>query len=415
MTATLGSLLVSAATLTVERYGIPDGDLVLMDDTTPALGSSQTLTIGDLASVGAIVTGGDFGGQARVRWCGGAGGLDAKGNGVSAWAMKVASRPYHNDGGVMLSSVFADLERDAAVACGATPIGAVLEVPDVQIDNAGSWVRPAAVARDLLDALATAAGQPRGAWWIASDGSTHLGPRPVTSTTLSNLTVGDCDLALLRATAACSDDGISTLLPGTTLSAPGLPTAGFPIAALTVRVSGEDIGVELWGEASHAELFARVVRHVMAPRVDYLPLQPATVTGTPDAQGRVPMTAIPFGSAYPDAPAIACSPGLPGSSFTLPVGANIVVACLAGNPGNPVVVSYPAGPLPISVTIDATGAISIGPTATSVQLTNGIPEAVTPMQAVAQRRVVCYGDDVSVGTATGPLTLLGPTASRARG
>ncbi len=358
MTTTLGAQLVEAANLRIERYGVPAAALALVDDAVPALGSSQTLTVGDLPMTGVMVTGGDFGGQILLHWCAGAGGLDANGNGVSAWAMPIPSRPYHDDNGIMLSVVLADLERDAAVACGAAPLGTSLEVPDVRLDVAGSWIRPAAIARDLLDALAAAAGQPRGAWWIANDGSTHLGPRPASKASPLDLTVGGYDAGLLRATVALAGDGVSALMPGTVLSNPGLP-APLTIATLIVHVEGGDIGAELWGEASNAELFARIIQHVMAPTVGYLAAQPASVTGVAN-DGRVAISATPPGSPFPDAPLLGHAPGIPGASFTMAPGAAVVVVCLGGSPGAPVCVAYPGSMLPVSVVVDASTTWSVG-------------------------------------------------------
>lgn len=360
MTTTLGTASVSSGSLHIERYGIPHADLAMVDDTVLPLGSTQTLVLGTISHVGAVVSGGDFGGQARTHWSGGAGGLDANGNGVSAWAAPVDARPYHDDNGIMLSAVLADLERDAAVAVGASPLGTTLEVPDVRLDVAGAWLRPAALARDLLDALTVAAGQPRGTWWIATDGSTHLGPRTASSVTLSDLTIGDYDPALLRAVVQLSGDDYATLLPGATLTAPGLP-APLLVACLIVTVEGDDIAAELWGEASHAELFARVVEHVVAPSLAYLAPVAYTVMGVA-SDGRVQVSAPP-GSPWPDAPLLGHAPGLPGVSFMMAPGAPVLVSCVGGSPGAPVCVAYPAGTsdtLPGSVTFDANGPINIG-------------------------------------------------------
>lgn len=354
MTATLGPSLVSEATLYVERHGIPHGDLAMIDDTVLAPGSSQTLTIGTLAMTGGVVASGGFGGQARAHWSGGVVGLDAKGNGTSAWSLSLPSRPYHNDGGIMLSVVLADLERDAAAAAGASPLGTTLEVPDVRLDAAGAWLRPSAIGRDLLDALAVAGGLARGSWWIDVDGSTHLGPRPASQVTLSDLTIPTYDPALLRAVVALSSDDYASLVPGVTLTAPGLP-APLTVAALVVHVTGDDIGAELWGEASHAELLARIIRHVMAPSITYLPPHAYTTAGAAEAgTGRVPVM-VPEGSPFPDAPLLGHAPGIPGASFVLAPGAAVLVSCVEGSPGNPVCTSYPGGgsiPLPLGVTFD---------------------------------------------------------------
>lgn len=50
----------------------------------------------------------------------------------------------------------------------------------------------------------------------------------------------------------------------------------------------------------------------------------------------------------------------------------------------------------------------------SVVLANATPTATSPTTAASERRVVCYGDIVTVGTAAGPLGLVGGTCSKVR-
>ena len=58
-------------------------------------------------------------------------------------------------------------------------------------------------------------------------------------------------------------------------------------------------------------------------------------------------------TAYPDAPALAHMPGIPGASFTLAHGAGVAVVYLAGDPGSPVVAGYLPGVAPAALSIDA--------------------------------------------------------------
>lgn len=352
MTATLGAALISRARAHVERYGIAHADIAVVDDTVLAPGSSAILTIGTLALVGGITTSGDFGGQARHHWSAG-----VVGSGVSAWTLTIPARTYHDDGGLMLSVVLADLERDASTAAGASPLGATLEVQDIRLDADGSWIRPRALGRDLLDALALAAGLDPGTWWIAADGSTHLGPRPASSVTLSDLTIDPFDPALVRATIRIASDDFAPLLPGASISAPGLASPLY-VGALILTVDGDDISAEVWGGPSHVELLARDVRHMMAAAVGYLGAQPYEVTGVA-SDGRVAVAAPP-GAAFPDAPLLGHAPGIPGASFTMAPGEAVLVVCVGGNPGAPVCVAYPAGTLPAAVVLDASGTVSLG-------------------------------------------------------
>src|SRR5579864_8516750 len=134
MTATLGIGAIRKASLRVERAGIAAAHVALTDDAALAVPSRQTLTIGDSARIGTVIGGGDFGGEARYEWVAGAG----------RWGMPVAQRPYHDAGGIMLSAVLADLAADVG------EIDASLDVADRSLGT--DWIRPAAVARDLLDA-----------------------------------------------------------------------------------------------------------------------------------------------------------------------------------------------------------------------------------------------------------------------
>ena len=357
MTALLGSALISRASLHVERYAIGHADVAVVDDTVIAPGTSAPLAIGTLSLVGGITSSGDFGGQARHHWSAGVVGIGPDGGGAQAWSLTIPARPYHDDGGIMLSAALADLERDAATAAGASPLGTALEVPDMRLDAAGSWIRPRAIGRDLLDALALAAGLAPGAWWVAADGSTHLGSRPSSSVTLSDLTVDPFDPALVCATVRIAGDDFAPLLPGATLSAPGLPSP-LPVGTLLVTVDGDDISAEIWGEASHAELLSREVRHVMAAATTYATPQPYSVASVA-TDGRVAVTAPP-GATFPDAPLLGHAPGIPGASFVLAPGAPVLVSCVGGSPGAPVCVAYPPGTLPVSVLFDASGTVQVG-------------------------------------------------------
>lgn len=401
MTATLGTALVESGVLHMDRYGIPHVDnIALVDAPVLASGSFQALTLGSLSLTGVIVIGGAFGGQTMTSWVGG----------VGAWDLTLPSRPYHDDAGIMLSTVLGDLERDAAIAAGRSSLGTKLETSDVRLDVAGSWIRPAALGRDLLDALATAAGQPRGAWWIANDGSTHLGPRPSSSVSLPDLTVDPYDPALLRGVVRVADDDIASLLPGATLTANGLP-APLVIAATIVHVAGDDISVELWGEASESELFARAVQHVMEARVAYLGAQPYQVSGSAATDGRVPVAA-PTGASFPDAPLLGHAPGIPGASFTLATGARVVVVCLGGSPGNPVCVAYPAGVLPLILDLSATTEIALAAAAVklngNVQLGgNGATPAAKAVVQNANNALI----SAALAAAGHPVTLADVSAS----
>lgn len=97
------------------------------------------------------------------------------------------------------------------------------------------------------------------------------------------------------------------------------------------------------------------------------------------------------------------SPSLAGSSCVVPVGILAYVAFANADPSKPYLVRFGAG-LPTSATVDASGVATIGPSAGAVQV--GRAPITSPLAAVGH--FVRFGDVVSVGAATGPVTLLAP-------
>lgn len=335
MTATLGGKAIERGRLTIPRRGAAHGDFALVDDAALTAGARTTLALGSLSLTGTVRPGGAFGGAAAYSWVAGAG----------SWGKVVASTPYHDDAGLLLSAVARDLAADAG------EIGAALEVADRVLGR--DWTRPTAPASDLLDALTGRE------WWIAADGVTHLGPRPSPAVTLQGLSVTSYDPNLRRATVELGDDGIAPLVPGIVLSAPGLP-APLSVGSVVVDVDAHRLTVELWGEAMGAEIMARIVDHLTAWR-RYLPGNPYTVSNV-GADLRVAVKpADARSSAYPDAPVLAHVPGVPGASCILQKGSAVVVSHLAGDPGSPVVTGYPlTGRLPIKVILAVDEGLCLG-------------------------------------------------------
>lgn len=375
MSATLGTAPVQSVHARIPRYGVPSAVVSIADDTTLANGSRQVITIGNRSMVGTIYTGDTFGGFTAYTWEGGA----------AKWGTFLPpSNPYHDDRGVMLSAVLADLARDAG------EIGAVLDgIVDRSLGF--DWTRPAATARDLLDALSG------GAWWVnEADGVTHVGRRPVGSYSSQTLTL-DYDPALRRAVAQDADDAISMLLPGVTLSAPGL-TAPMLIASAAIEVHHDSIAVELYGEMVGPELFRAMVAACTQWGV-YLRHNPYTVASVDLDTGRVAVQPMDARAAsFPDAPALSHMSGIPGATYTLARGAGVGVAYLAGDPGSPIAFGHLPGVLPTSVVVDAATTWSVGPSAVAL-----VKDA--PLQSwVAALTTACAGHGITVPALTGEAT-----------
>lgn len=110
----------------------------------------------------------------------------------------------------------------------------------------------------------------------------------------------------------------------------------------------------------------------------------ATFSGTPTDPSFSP--ALPTQVPY--------APSLAGSYSVVPAGVLAYVGFANGDPSKPYLVRFGAGV-----------------TASSVSLASA-PVATSPADAAAERRVVCYGDLVQLGSTAGPMTLTGPTCSK---
>jgi hypothetical protein len=167
--STLGTLRISASTTSIPEYGTARADVLLEAGMVPSVGPA-TLTLADLSMRGTIVTADlDAPDLPRAVWVNGAG-----------WDLPLPGRSYGTDAGVRLSTVLKDLIADvktAAMAEGfATEFFDAASMPaDRQLEKLD--LRPAgSTGRDMLGMLHRVGIVPP--WWVASDGSTHFGPRP---------------------------------------------------------------------------------------------------------------------------------------------------------------------------------------------------------------------------------------------
>ena len=91
-----------------------------------------------------------------------------------------------------------------------------------------------------------------------------------------------------------------------------------------------------------------------------------------------------------------------GYAPTYQLGSLVLVAFVQGDPTRPFIAFGPevGSSTPPAVTIDASGALTFGPSASSVQVGSGGTSTATGLE-VTQRRVVCYGDNIAGLTAAG--------------
>lgn len=139
-----------AANVAIPAYGAWCADVVLaLSSTIPS--SAAPLTIGDLVMTGTVFRAADFAGSRSARIGGGFGG----------WGKAVPAQAYRGSN-VRISTVL----RDAAAL-----VGERVTV-DANDTNLGRFTREAGPASRVLRQV----GGPL--WWVAMDGTTHVGPRP---------------------------------------------------------------------------------------------------------------------------------------------------------------------------------------------------------------------------------------------
>lgn len=164
---------------------------VVLSSSAPLPSAMAALVIGDLTLNGAVFRAASFAGSRSARIVGGFGG----------WSKTVPAQDYKGSS-VMASTVL----RDAAIAVGET---VVMDTPDT---NLFRFTREAAIAARVLRQVAGAS------WWIALDGSTHVGKRPSTQVK-GDFTVISWSGKLGKFEIAT--ETLSEWLPGNTFVGPG--------------------------------------------------------------------------------------------------------------------------------------------------------------------------------------------------
>jgi hypothetical protein len=338
-----GSAISRVARFGVPRFGVPSADVVLVETPTLAVGSRVVLNVGDVAQSGTLRPGGSFGGTAHYTVLGGAG----------RWDAEVPAKSYSDPAGVKLSQVLADLARATRSnpADATTGETVALDVPDRSLGT--SWTRDAGLASEALDALTG------GQWYVATDGVTHVGTRPLRPFAAPpSLTVPGLDASLRLATIRLSDDALAALLPGCVLTAEGLPDA-LTIGSIIIRAEPGNIEIEAFGEKGPPELLADLIASLRAgdAYARLAPMQVAEVQGsTASAQ---PVPGDRRSVAIPGVPLLPQAYGVPGCSAVLQAGAPVVVAWLGADPGSPAIVLYPQGAAAVSVALQATGSLTL--------------------------------------------------------
>lgn len=153
-------------------------------------------------------------------------------------------------------------------------------------------------------------------------------------------------------------------------------------------------------------LLRALIAEAIAPTMYHVPVRYRVVTET---SGRYNLQIVRKARGFPDLLPLSVRTGVPGAKGDPTPGAVVLVSFVEGDPSLPVVTHYsePDDPafVPISSSLDATGTVRIGASSDLVDLGNG-----TELVGSSDGRVVCYGDEVTVGTETGFITPVGAFA-----
>jgi hypothetical protein len=221
---TLNGLDLTSGRATLLRSGVWHVDAVLVEALELAEGASVQLVLGDLVLVGTALPGGTWAGSSSYTIAGGAGG----------WAKTAPARPYRNDAGISLAEVVQDL---------AATVGEQLVVEAGADRTLGpAWTRIEGLAASALREVVGSA------WWVAADGVTHVGPRPLAPVPAGlAFTVERFDPMRRRAVLSANDDALAALCtPGATWSDPGVPGVFTTMGAL-LEMTASAVRIEVQG------------------------------------------------------------------------------------------------------------------------------------------------------------------------
>lgn len=303
--ASLQGTDITRARVSVPAWGVWWADVDLADDVE--LAGRVTLLFADLTLSGTVMSGGASNGRAAYRIAGGAGN----------WGAELPAKGYSNDLGVKVSTVL----QDAAEGAGEVLAGA----PSTRLGP--HFARAKGPASAVLNALA-----PR-AWYVAYDGTTTIGARPVTAYAGSEpRTRVDAGAGVVE----LATEELAAFVPGVTVDG-SLPATDVEFsldsARLTARIyAGRTTSRRM---AALAKLMAALdptsryrcpyEYRVVTQSGDRLNLQPARV-----ASGMSDLANVPV------------RPGMAGLKATVALGELVLVSFADGDPSRPNVTSHEA-------------------------------------------------------------------------
>jgi len=341
-----------SARVTIPYYGRWVADVaVAISAATP---TRNVLTLGDLALTGYTFRSSEFAGQFLVRLAGGEGG----------WGKAISPRSYQGDAGIKLSLVLGDVARE---------VGETVRIdPAFDVPIGSLYVREAGPASRVLRQLAPT-------WWVDPDGTTRVGLRDA-SAIASHFDVISYDGE--RGVLEVATEVLADWMPGRTFTAPTLP-APLVVGSVTHSVTNEGASrvVVLVG-ATQAEAAGRLMQPLQSFEREDEPRR--TFHGVYEyvvQDAGPPVHAVPFDSTLGLPNAVGPLLTVNGGTCKPTVGAECAILFLNGDPTKPRVLAGAADEVDL---------------------------------AYAEGRVARDGDTVTVGSASGTLTITGSTHTHGR-
>lgn len=308
---------------------------------------------------------GAWGGSYTLRLVGGAHG----------WCQPISAKGYHSDAGVKARTVAAD----AASACGET-LAAFDPTHTVGLDYArpSGEASPGTASATLESVVGSAI------WWVGRDGKTRVGTRA------SGKVAQVLDWLPSSKTATIDGEDLTLVHPGYTITDERIGGTQ-TIREVEVRLEGATVRVYAWCGGLDAKaarlprLLAALVQHVAEGPL-WGSYRYRVVSQNSD--GRLNLQAVNKASGVPDLLPLTPWPGIPGATFEITEGSEVLVEFEGGNRGKPFVSKFDQSvPVSLSLCGGTRPASGVGDEVTVFMSTSPVmlvgtvtPPTGTPMQ-----------------------------------
>jgi hypothetical protein len=361
MSCTLNGARVLSMALTIPPMGRWHAT-VEAEALVVAEGATGTLVLGSASYVGTVGRTSTDGAKCKLELQGGA-----------EWSKILAPRSYRSEVSVRATTVLTDLAREVGGTFGLV----------VDRDLGAEFCAEATVATHELDAVL-------GSWWIDPSGAVRSGTRTV-APAASKVLAFDGSTSVV----ALAPVDAGTLAPGQTVVADGVAR----VLGTIIITGPTDAMAWCLPRDPIALAIAAMIDRELAKR-DYAVREYRIALLNGDYADLVPSNA-----ALPQLRKVRHRPGVPGASAEVTLGSTVLVAFVDGQRSKPVIVGYggvdtaASEPVELMLAADAVSIdspdVTVGSSACGVLLGPG----ALPTGAM----VICVGDTVTVGAASGPI------------